>query len=101
MSGRWVLLSCGCQVELHGRATAPTWCADCGTAVTSSATKPAAAIPHDRAAWMAARLDELRAAAYSHDDQRVDAILTELGDVPAWLTRLTETLLTDAEAHRG
>jgi hypothetical protein len=101
MSGRWVLLSCGCQVTLHGNAKAPSWCPDCGVAVTSSVTPSTELlIPHDRALWMAARLDELRAAAYAHDDQRVDAILSELDDVPAWLARLTQTLLQDAEAHR-
>jgi hypothetical protein len=26
----WVLLSCGCQVQLHGNAKRPTWCPDHG-----------------------------------------------------------------------
>jgi hypothetical protein len=34
---RWVLLSCGCQVTLHGGATAPAYCPDCRKFVTSSA----------------------------------------------------------------
>jgi hypothetical protein len=28
-AARWVLLSCGCQVTLHGNAPMPTWCPDC------------------------------------------------------------------------
>lgn len=28
--GTWVLLSCGCQVQLHGGAPRPTWCPDHG-----------------------------------------------------------------------
>lgn len=36
LAARWILLSCGCQVTLHGNAKAPTWCPDCRTAVTSS-----------------------------------------------------------------
>ena len=36
LAARWILLSCGCQVTLHGNAKAPTYCPDCRTAVTSS-----------------------------------------------------------------
>ena len=35
LAARWVLLSCGCQVTVHG-GKAPTYCPDCRTAVTSS-----------------------------------------------------------------
>jgi hypothetical protein len=35
---RWILLSCGCQVTLHGNAKAPTYCPDCRKTVTSSAS---------------------------------------------------------------
>jgi hypothetical protein len=34
---RWVLLSCGCQVTLHGNAPVPTWCPDCVVPVTRDA----------------------------------------------------------------
>lgn len=36
LTARWVLLSCGCQVTLHGNARAPKWCPDCKVTVTSS-----------------------------------------------------------------
>jgi hypothetical protein len=29
LAARWVLLSCGCQVTLHGNARVPDWCPDC------------------------------------------------------------------------
>jgi hypothetical protein len=36
LAARWVLLSCGCQVTLHGNGRAPKWCPDCNKPVTSS-----------------------------------------------------------------
>jgi hypothetical protein len=36
LAARWVLLSCGCMVTLHGNVSAPTWCQDCRKDVTSS-----------------------------------------------------------------
>lgn len=36
LAARWILLSCGCQVTLHGNAQAPTYCLDCRKSVTSS-----------------------------------------------------------------
>ena len=36
LAARWILLSCGCQVTLHGNAPAPTYCPDCQTNVTSN-----------------------------------------------------------------
>lgn len=91
-AGRWLLLSCGCQVTLHGRAPAPTWCPDCERHVTSSQTRTEETMTHEHAAWLAARLDELRAAAYQHDTHRVDAVLDELADAPGWIHRLAAAL---------
>lgn len=53
---------------------------------------------HDQAAWFAARLDELRAAAYAHDWNRVDALVDELGTAPDWLRRVA-ALATQVHAH--
>lgn len=39
LAARWILLSCGCQVTLHGNAKAPRYCPDCCKAVTSSDDK--------------------------------------------------------------
>lgn len=36
LAARWILLSCGCQVTLHGNAKASAYCIDCHKPVTSS-----------------------------------------------------------------
>jgi hypothetical protein len=36
LAARWVLLSCGCSVTLHGTAPVPTYCPDCRRSVTAS-----------------------------------------------------------------
>ncbi|MGW4944509.1 hypothetical protein ACWEOZ_23290 [Actinoplanes sp. NPDC004185] len=38
LAARWILLSCGCPLALHGNAKAPTDCPDCCQAVASSAS---------------------------------------------------------------
>jgi hypothetical protein len=39
LMARWVLLSCGCQVSLHGNARAPQWCPDHGPVTSSDNTR--------------------------------------------------------------